>query len=113
MVIVIFLAVDCVVIPLSHLLRAPLPSPLYSESSEKKRDSQESSRNFNVCIVSAMDYNQLFFFVTANVFTGFVNLAVDTLHASALVSLVVLVVYMAALAGVSVLLHWLRIKIKI
>ena len=98
----IFLAIDCLILPLSHILHTSHPSPLYN--------TQHTS---NICIISAIDYNQLFFFVVANLFTGFVNFSVDTLHASVSVSLAVLVVYMMVLVGIFVLLHRFRIKVKL
>ncbi len=49
----------------------------------------------------------------ANVLTGVVNLAVDTLHASAPFGLTVLTVYMLVLVGTFVLLHRCGVKVKL
>ena len=113
----VFLAIDLLVVPLSHTLGQSLLSPLYTESSIKEgragTEDNVSNTQSNICIVSAVDYNQLLFFVVANVFTGAVNFTVDTLHAGALHSLSILLVYMAALVGIFVLLHTFRIKVKL
>ena len=68
-----------VVLPLSHTLGFSLLSPLYAESSEKDPREEKHSQS-SVCVISAVDYNQLLFFVAANVLTGLVNMFVDTLH---------------------------------
>ena len=69
----VFLAIDLLVVPLSHALGHSLLSPLYTESSIKKdgagTNETVSHTQSNVCIISAVDYNQLLFFVMANVFT--------------------------------------------
>lgn len=66
-----------------------------------------------LCATSAVDYNQLGFFVLANVFTGLVNLSMDTLHASSVSALSVLLAYMALMLLVFVTLHRYKLKIKI
>jgi len=115
----VFLAIDLLVVPLSHALGHSLLSPLYMESSIKKErrgagtNETVSHTQSNVCIISAVDYNQLLFFVVANVFTGAVNVTVDTLHAGALWSLTILLLYMMTLVGIFVLLHTFRIKVKL
>ena len=112
----IFLAVDLVVISLSHLLLAPLPS-LYTEAralSTTPTQRRETPKWVDdVCFISAVDYNQLAFFLLANVLTGFVNFSMDTLAASVAVGLAVVVLYMLVLAAVFVSLHSHRIKINI
>lgn len=113
----VFLAIDLLVVPLSHALGHSLLSPLYTESSIKKdgagTNETVSHTQSNVCIISAVDYNQLLFFVMANVFTGAVNVTMDTLHAGALWSLTILLLYMMTLVGIFVLLHTFRIKVKL
>lgn len=109
MMLVIFLATDLALLPLVHMLGAPPPSPLYREG----ESSPKLSKNFDVCIISALDYNQLLFFLLANVFTGAVNVLFDTLHTSPALSLAILMLYMLVLCICSVLLHRFRIKIKL
>ena len=94
----VFLIID-LVLPLSHTLGFSLLSPLYTESSEKDPREERLSQS-SVCVISAVDYNQLLFFVTANVLMGLVNMFVDTLHTGALQSLTVLLLYMLVLVGI-------------
>ncbi len=69
--------------------------------------------NTSVSIVEAVDYNQLGFFLLANLLTGLVNFSMDTLSADWSIALTVLHVYMAVLALVFCLLLKLNIKIKL
>ncbi len=118
----VFLAIDTLVLTLSTLLRSPLPSPLYHTPQDQPQtdtgsrttlQNTSTPSQYHVCIVSAVDYNQLFFFVMANVLTGVVNLTVDTLRASAPFGLTVLTVYMLVLVGTFVLLHTYGVKVKL
>ena len=67
----------------------------------------------SLCIVSAIDYNQLAFFLLANVLTGLVNFSLDTLHTAAPLAVCLLTLYMCVLVAVVLLLHRSRIKLKI
>ena len=108
----VFLTVDILVLPLSNTLGLPLLSPLYTESSEKDPCKEKHSQS-NICVISAVDYNQLLFFVAANILTGLVNVSVDTLHAGPLQSLTILLLYMLVIVGTFVLLHTHRTKVKL
>ena len=66
-----------------------------------------------VCVVSAVDYNQLGFFLLANLLTGLVNFTMDTLSATPAIGLTVLAVYMSVLVGVFLTLFKLNIKLKL
>ena len=105
----VFLIIDLLVVPLSHTLGFSLLSPLYTEKDLREEKRSQSS----VCVISAVDYNQLLFFVAANVLTGLVNMVVDTLHTGALQSLTILLLYMLVLVGMFVLLHTQRVKVKL
>ncbi|KAM5274557.1 phosphatidylinositol-glycan biosynthesis class W protein [Ctenodactylus gundi] len=48
----------------------------------------------HLCLITALNKNQLMFFLLSNVTTGLINLMVDTLHSSTLWALCVLHVYM-------------------
>ena len=109
----VFLIIDLLVLPLSHTLGFSLLSPLYTKSSEKGPREEEKHSQSSVCVISAVDYNQLLFFVIANVLTGLVNMVVDTLHTGALQSLTILLLYMLVLVGMFVLLHTQRVKVKL
>ena len=66
-----------------------------------------------MCFVSAVDFNQLGFFLLANIFTGVVNFLIDTLNSSVELSVVILVLYMASLMTIFLVLHKLKVKIKL
>ena len=66
-----------------------------------------------MCIVSAVDYNQLGFFLLANLLTGLVNSSLDTLHTRPPLALAVLLSYMCVLVGVFLALHRLQIRLKL
>ena len=108
----VFLIINLLVLPLSHTLGFSLLSPLYAESSEKDPREEKHSQS-SVCVIFALDYNQLLFFVAANVLMGLVNMIVDTLHTGALQSLTILLLYMLVLVGMFVLLHTQRVKVKL
>ena len=105
----VFLIIDLLVVPLSHTLGLSLLSPLYTEKDPREEKRSQSS----ICVISAVDYNQLLFFVAANILTGLVNMFVDTLHTGALQSLTTLLLYMLVLVGMFVLLHTQRVKVKL
>ncbi|XP_042298191.1 phosphatidylinositol-glycan biosynthesis class W protein isoform X2 [Sceloporus undulatus] len=48
----------------------------------------------NVCVISAVNKNQLLYFLLANVLTGIVNLLVDTIHSSTFAAMSILHLYM-------------------
>lgn len=95
------LFIDLTIIPLADTTLMPRPPP-YAPPTEETP---------HLCIASAVDHNQLVFFVLANVLTGLVNFSMDTLHASAGTALTVLVTYMATLAALFLMLHRHKVKI--
>ena len=79
-----FLISDIIILTTTQLIQSPAP-PLYASDhtsdSTHSRTSQRRAPSPPLCLVSAVDYNQLAFFLLANVLTGVVNFLVDTLHA--------------------------------
>ncbi|KFP74883.1 PREDICTED: phosphatidylinositol-glycan biosynthesis class W protein [Acanthisitta chloris] len=59
----------------------------------------------HVCLISAINKNQLLFFLLANVMTGAVNLLIDTLHSKAFSTLCILHLYMFFNCLVMYILH--------
>jgi phosphatidylinositol glycan class W len=103
----LFLFTDLLLLKLWHTIpSSPLPSPLYTTASNKHTTSP-------LCVVSAIDYNQLSFFLLANLLTGLVNFSLDTLHTSRPLALAVLVGYMCVLVSISIALHRHSVKIKL
>ncbi len=59
----------------------------------------------NPLLVQAISRNQLFFFLLGNVLTGLVNLLVNTMQASDVTAMSILVVYLLFVNGVVVIFH--------
>ncbi|XP_048223048.1 phosphatidylinositol-glycan biosynthesis class W protein [Perognathus longimembris pacificus] len=76
----------------------PCSWKLIQSSTNKKQSkslvSEAEKKEASFCLITAVNRNQLFFFLLSNVTTGFVNLMVDTLHSSTLWALFVLSFYM-------------------
>ena len=114
----VFLSIDILIHFLSSVLHRPLPPPHRphpppTSISTSSSDGLKQVRYLDLCFVSAVDFNQLGFFLLANVFTGVVNFLVDTLNCSTIVSVVILVLYMACLMVTVIALYKLKIKIKL
>ena len=108
-----FLSTDLLLLVLSHSLPPPssLPSPLYTPLTHMDPSSPHSPPP--LCVVSAIHFNQLPFFLLANILTGLINFSVDTLHTPPPVALCVLVLYMCVLVAVSLGLHRLNIRLRL
>ncbi|NXP50093.1 PIGW protein, partial [Heliornis fulica] len=70
-----------------------------SPSASKKRETQavpvaREGGLLHTCLISAVNNNQLLFFLLANVMTGAVNILVDTIHSKAAFTLCILHLYM-------------------
>lgn len=72
------------------LIQLPATNKKHSESPILEAEKKEPS----LCLITALNRNQLFFFLLSNITTGLINLMVDTLHSSASWTLVVLGMYM-------------------
>lgn len=109
MVLSVTLTFDLLLLLLTKATSMPRPPPYQAPPTS----GTESMERPPLCTASAVDYNQLAFFVLANLLTGLVNFSMDTLNASALSALVVLLGYMAVLLVTFLVLHRYHIKIKI
>lgn len=110
----VFLVIDVLLHLLCATLRRPLPPPHGTHAiSRLHSDSSKYVRHSNMCFVSAVDFNQLGFFLLANIFTGVVNFLIDTLNSSAELGVVILILYMASLMTIFLVLHKLKVKIKL
>ncbi|NWV46153.1 PIGW protein, partial [Daphoenositta chrysoptera] len=65
-----------------------------------------------LCLISAINKNQLLFFLLANVMTGAVNILIDTIHSEAAFTLCVLHLYMFLNCLVMYILHARNIVLK-
>ena len=78
------------------------------QTGEKRQTDKASSK-----ILKAFNKNGLAIFLLANLFTGLVNMALDTLHMGTIGAMTVLVGYSAVLAGFAVVLEYYNISIKL
>ena len=62
-------------------------------------------------LLVSIDYNQLVFFLMGNLFTGMINLSMNTLTSSTVVSLTVILFYMSTLCGLSLVLKHYNISL--
>ncbi|XP_059764392.1 phosphatidylinositol-glycan biosynthesis class W protein [Balaenoptera ricei] len=83
------------------LIQSPAANRKHSESLVSEAERKEPT----LCLITAMNRNQLIFFLLSNVTTGLVNLLVDTLHSSTLWALFVLNLYMFTNCLVIYVLH--------
>ncbi|XP_012868626.1 PREDICTED: phosphatidylinositol-glycan biosynthesis class W protein [Dipodomys ordii] len=65
-----------------------------SKKQSKSPVSEAEKNEVSLCLITAVNRNQLIFFLLSNVTTGLINLMVDTLHSSTLWALFVLSFYM-------------------
>ncbi|EGV94927.1 phosphatidylinositol-glycan biosynthesis class W protein [Cricetulus griseus] len=72
------------------LIQLPATNKKHSESLILETEKEDPS----LCLITALNRNQLFFFLLSNITTGLINLTVDTLHSGASWTLVVLCTYM-------------------
>ncbi|XP_062815444.1 phosphatidylinositol-glycan biosynthesis class W protein [Anolis carolinensis] len=95
-----FLVVDLVLVFAKLLVEgADVPGSWnLAQPTPKKHDLAEprgpKTRPRSVCMVSAVNQNQLLYFLLANVLTGLVNMLVDTIHSSTLAAMAILHLYM-------------------
>lgn len=114
----LFLAIDIIILATTKLSQSPLPPP-YSSDHTLTPTNHSGCRRVAplppapLCVMSSVDYNQLAFFLLANVLTGLVNYLVDTLRTGPVWALVVLVIYMATLQSIFTALHTYKIKLKL
>ncbi|NXM26040.1 PIGW protein, partial [Oxyruncus cristatus] len=66
----------------------------------------------HLCLISAINKNQLLFFLLANVMTGAVNILVDTIHSKAAFALCILHLYMFVNCLIMSILHTKNIVLK-
>ncbi|NXK92602.1 PIGW protein, partial [Formicarius rufipectus] len=66
----------------------------------------------HLCLISAINKNQLLFFLLANIMTGAVNILVDTIHSKAAFTLCILHLYMFLNCSIMSILHAKNIVLK-
>lgn len=94
-----------------HAIEAIMFPHIYKAAT--KEEERQRCRDATSPVVYAINRNGLAVFLLANLLTGLVNLTMPTLHMDVLQTMAVLVGYMAAVAGVAVLLDRADISIKL
>ncbi|NWI14565.1 PIGW protein, partial [Crypturellus soui] len=116
-----FIAVDLMLVFTKLLVSgASVPccwNVLQPAHSSKKHDMEtvpvkDESKLLHVCLITAIDKNQLPFFLLANVMTGIVNIMIDTIHSKTSFTLVVLHLYMFFNCLIMYILHAKNIVLK-
>nr|XP_006640901.1 PREDICTED: phosphatidylinositol-glycan biosynthesis class W protein [Lepisosteus oculatus]XP_015223119.1 PREDICTED: phosphatidylinositol-glycan biosynthesis class W protein [Lepisosteus oculatus]XP_015223120.1 PREDICTED: phosphatidylinositol-glycan biosynthesis class W protein [Lepisosteus oculatus] len=90
--------------------QAPQTQNSDSKSSSVDRKIREDIEG--LCLIQAVNRNQLLFFMLSNIMTGLTNVMVDTIHSSSVFSVFVLVFYMFANSFIVYVLHLQRITVK-
>lgn len=103
-ILVLMFFVDVVSISLSFLTNPPQSICPYFDSLHAKSSP-------NLCLISAIDYNQFTFFLLANLSTGLVNFSVDTMNTSSLNALILLSLHLVCLCVLAIVMKTFRIKI--
>ncbi|XP_013407978.1 phosphatidylinositol-glycan biosynthesis class W protein isoform X1 [Lingula anatina] len=101
---VTFLLVDLLIVALQHWRFLP---PLLIDPHMVQHKVGVSD------LINAINRNALMYFLLANIFTGLVNIFMETIYAPPTTSFWVLAAYLAILSGVSLVLHKLNINTKI
>ena len=98
--------VDTVALLIEHTTTLQAHFDMYNiVGSEKTQPRQPSS------LLTAIDYNQLVFFLMGNLFTGVINLSMNTLTASTAESATIILSYMLTLCVLSLVLKHYNIAL--
>ncbi|XP_066118867.1 phosphatidylinositol-glycan biosynthesis class W protein isoform X1 [Saccopteryx bilineata] len=90
------------VVPCSwKLVQSPATNKKHSEALMSEAERKKPS----LCLITAINRNQLIFFLLSNITTGLLNLLVDTLHSSTLWAFLVLNLYMFTNCLIIYMLH--------
>ncbi|XP_053560700.1 phosphatidylinositol-glycan biosynthesis class W protein-like [Bombina bombina] len=83
-------------------------------SSNKKQDVPlpAGKKKINLCLIEAVNRNQLLFFLLSNIMTGLVNMLVDTIYSSSGFAISVLLFYMFTNCLIAYVLHITDISVK-
>ncbi|CAG5116661.1 unnamed protein product [Candidula unifasciata] len=84
-----------------------------ADNEKESKINKEHLSDTNVCLLEAISFNSLLFFLLANLFTGAVNMSISTIYASDAVAVVILILYMFLLCFVVVSLRKKNICTKV
>ena len=112
-VMVAVFAVDLMSFFIAHLspnLPPHVLTPFFS-TTHLTKDSQPVKTARHLCVMSAIDYNQFTFFILANLSTGVVNFAMDTMAAGSSLSLAIVTGHMLVVCLIVTVLQHYKIKL--
>ena len=92
------IVVDTLLLLIEHTTNLKTHFDMYNTTGDSRKTIQHLS------LLAAIDYNQLVFFLMGNLFTGMINLSMNTLMASEAVSMTVILCYMLTLSVLSLVL---------
>ena len=90
--------VDTVSLLIEHTTNLKTHFDMYHTTGDSRKTRHHLS------LLAAIDYNQLMFFLMGNLFTGMINLTMNTLTASEVVSTTIILCYMLTLSLLSLVL---------
>ncbi|XP_067296457.1 phosphatidylinositol-glycan biosynthesis class W protein [Pseudorasbora parva] len=79
---------------------------------QKKKSDQTRDKMDALCLIQAVNRNQLLYFLLANLMTGLTNVFIDTLNSSDALSVAILLLYMFVNSSLIFILHINKITIK-
>ena len=88
----------------------------FSQTTSTKDSPQEKNSKTAVgcaCLISAVNYNLLAYFLIANLLTGAVNLSIETINASPTSSFIIMNIYLLVLHAMITLLYRRKILLKL
>lgn len=96
--------VDTVSLLIEHTTNLKTYFDMYDVTGKTQKSRQSS-------LLAAIDYNQMVFFLMGNLFTGMINLSMNTLTASQVVSSIIILCYMLTLCLLSLVLKHYNIAL--
>ena len=84
-----------------------------SDSVNCEAESKDKISTDSVCLLEAVSYNALLFFLMANVMTGLINMSMRTMYASRITAIFVITFYLFLLCLVFVALRRKNIRTKV
>lgn len=83
----------------------------FSFADHEKHAARRNDKN-KPCLLKAINYNGLFFFLLSNLLTGIINFSVHTLYATPMQACALITVYMAVSSSVTMTLYYKKVQLK-
>lgn len=99
--------VDTVSLLIEHTTNLQTHFDMYNAVGSEKAQQRQKPTS----LLTAIDYNQLVFFLMGNLFTGIINLSMNTLTASTALSVTIVLLYTLTLCIISLVLKHFNIAL--